>query len=89
MNWLTLTPSSSDDDDDYIISQVSMFSMSVTLSVIVVGKCVLILLPFLKVPTMECTEWSGLALNQPCWCENRHPCERFVAFQSIDTERSF
>ena len=38
---------------------------------------------------MECTEWSGLALNQPCWCENGPPCERFVAFQSIDTGRRF
>ncbi|KAE8769873.1 putative CBL-interacting protein kinase 13 [Hordeum vulgare] len=38
---------------------------------------------------MECTEWSGLALNHPARCEHRAPCEKFVAFRSTHSGRRF
>ncbi|XP_020160439.1 uncharacterized protein [Aegilops tauschii subsp. strangulata] len=39
--------------------------------------------------TMKCTEWSGLALNDPARCEHRAPCEKLLAFESTDSGRRF
>ncbi|KAI4989086.1 hypothetical protein ZWY2020_036403 [Hordeum vulgare] len=39
--------------------------------------------------TIFCSEWRGLATDLPTRCEHRAVCEKFVAFESVDSGRRF
>ncbi|KAI4980770.1 hypothetical protein ZWY2020_021255 [Hordeum vulgare] len=40
-------------------------------------------------PTILCVEWRGLAVDLSARCEHEAICEKYVAFQSVDSGRRF
>ncbi|KAI4997457.1 hypothetical protein ZWY2020_052799 [Hordeum vulgare] len=40
-------------------------------------------------PSILCVEWTGLATDVSARCEHQAICEKYVAFQSVDSGRRF
>ncbi|KAI5002118.1 hypothetical protein ZWY2020_026768 [Hordeum vulgare] len=40
-------------------------------------------------PSILCVEWTGLATDLSARCEHQAICEKYVAFQSVDSGRRF